>query len=126
MGSRELDAIVRKVKSNTQERGDRIVHATSDNLVASCEEFWVRVDGKEKRVRDLPEYTGNREIPVRYDESLAEFLGFSNELPDPPTARSVVLALFGGNDIALGAHGARLAQWMMKSGTEADLELGEL
>jgi hypothetical protein len=120
----ELDQIIRKVRRTVKDRSEQVMAATLDNIITACEELWVRDNGKERPVRDLS--TVPTDLPVKYDVILAEFLGFSAELPDPPTARSVVLGVFGGNDIAVSAHGARLAQWMMQSGAEVDELLGEL
>jgi len=122
---KELDAVGVKIRTEFRNRGDRVFYSTCDNLILACEEFWVRDGGKEIPLREVEEYTGPRDIPIRYDQNLAEALDFTSELSDPPTARSVVLALFGGNDLAVTAHGARVVQWMMKAGTEVDMLLGE-
>jgi hypothetical protein len=118
----ELDAIMRRARSSVNGRLEQVRIATMDNIINSCEEFWLRDEGKEFPVRQHPDVKSD--LPVRYDETLAEFMGFKAELPEPLTARSVLLAVFGGNDIAVSAHGAVLARWMMRSGTELDELLG--
>jgi hypothetical protein len=66
------------------------------------------------------------DFPVRYDLYLAEFLGYRDKLGEPPTPRSVVLGLFGSNEIAMAAHNAQLARWIMGRGNEVDFGLGEI
>lgn len=126
LDSNELDSIVRKVRAQVKGRSDQVFAITCDNLITACEEFYVRDGGKEVSCREAEGWDGDTTMPIRYDANLARFLGFSGDLPDPPTARSVVLGLFGGNDVAVIAHGGRLAQWFMKTGSEVDLELGEV
>ena len=118
----DLDRIIRKARTNTHNRGEQMLAATLDNIITSCVEFYLRDDGKEFPMREHPDV--EQDIPVKYDEVLAEFLGFKSELPEPATARSVLLGVFGGNDIAVSAHGAVLARWMMRGGVEVDELLG--
>lgn len=124
--STELDSISQKVRQETRNRSDRVLLSALDSLIMSCEEVWVRENGKEIPLRQYEEYEGSKEVPVRFNIELAEFLAFTDMLPDPPTARSVVLAMFGGNDIAAQAHSAANAQWMMRAGAEVDMLLGEV
>jgi hypothetical protein len=120
----EIDAIRQKIRKTVRGRSEQVLAATLDNLITACDEVWVRDEGKEIPLREHKDFTGNRDMPVKFDSQLAEFLQFSTELPDPPTARSVVLALFGGNDLAVSMHGAFLMRWMMNSSSELDELLG--
>lgn len=122
LGGEEVDAIVKKVRQETNNRSEQVLASTLDNIITACDEFWLRDEGKEIPLKKHPDV--DSELPVRYDATLAEFLQFSDELPDPPTARSVVLGLFVGNDLAVSAHGAILVQWMMSGGVELDMMLG--
>jgi hypothetical protein len=120
MTSDELEAIVRRVRQSTRNRSDQITTATMDNLIGACEEFFVRDNGQ-----DIPlSQVIGKDTPVQYDMDLAKTMDFADRLPDPPTARSILLELFAGNDIAMQAHGARLSQWMMRAGRDMDELLG--
>jgi hypothetical protein len=124
LDSKEIDNITTRAGRQYRDKGERLIAQICDTLILSCEEFFYRDNGKEIPVRT--HHSVNSEVPVRYDRNLAAFMGFEEELPEPATARSVVLGVFGGNDIAAAAHNAQLAQWMMRMGREIDLELGEL
>jgi hypothetical protein len=123
---RQIDAIARKVRATIRNRAEQTTAATCDNLIAACDEFFVRDQGREIPVREVPGYKGDRDVPCRYGIELAEFLGFANELGENPSARKVVIGLFGGNDVAVSMHGARVVQWMTKGSLEVDMEMGEL
>jgi hypothetical protein len=123
---KQLDAIGVKVRAEFRNRGERVFASTCDNMILACDEFWVRDDGREIPFREAPGYKGPRDIPVRYDIELAQALGFAEHVSDPPTARSIVLGLFAGNDLAVNAHGARLMNWLMQIGSEMDALLGEV
>jgi len=124
MSGDELDDILKKARQRTKNRAEINLIVTLDNIIESCEEFYVREGGKEIPLREHETYKGPRDFPVKYDANLAEYLQFANELPDPPTARSVVLGLFGGNDVAASTHGAKISRWMMQGGSELDMMLG--
>jgi hypothetical protein len=121
----DIDEINQRVRQTVKGRSEQLLAVTLDNLIAACDEVWVRDEGRELPLREHETYTGPHDLPVKFDAALADYLEFTNELPDPPTARSVLLALFGGNDLAISAHGARLIQWMMKAGRDMDMLLGE-
>lgn len=110
----ELDNIVKKNREDSP-RSEQLRNVTLDNLITSCQEFWLREEGKEIPIRQHPEYDGDRDVAVRYDASLAGFLACNLR---EPSARQVVLAVFGNNDIAVSAHAARVSTWMMKGGNE--------
>jgi hypothetical protein len=120
----EVQSITVKVSKQSGDRSEKMLAIVCDNLIAACQEFWVRDNGngKEIPVRGFLDL----EEPVRYDMNLAKFLQFNDELPEPATARAVVLALFGGNDLAIDGHGSRLMRWMMGNNVELDNQLGEV
>jgi hypothetical protein len=117
----EIDGIGQKVRSQTANRSERMLAQVLDTLILACQEIWVRDNGKEMPLRQHPEFTGDGDVPVRFDKSFAEFLDFEAD-----RSRDVVLGIFGGNDIAASAHCARLTQWMMQSGADLNTLLGEL
>jgi hypothetical protein len=121
----DVDKIVKRVRATVQDKSQRQTVAIQDTLIEACEEFWLREDGREYPLREHPD-VANHDIPVKYDGKLAEFLAFADELSERRGAREVVLGLFGGNDLAMAAHGTRLSQWMTRLGTEVDFELGEV
>lgn len=122
LDSRDLKSISDHVTSTIRDREEQILAAGCDTLIRACDEFWVRDKGKEIPVREL--FDPPREFPVRYDMQLAEILGYDDKLPEPPTARSVCLGLFGDNEIALAAHNTDLSRWIMGKGNEVDMGLG--
>ena len=122
LDSRDLKSISDQITKTIRDREEQVLAAGCDTLIRACDEFWVRDRGREIPVRELLD--SPRELPVRYDFQLAEFLGYAKFLPEPPTARSVVMGLFGGNEIALAAHNADFARWNMGKGNEVDMGLG--
>lgn len=50
--------------------------------------------------------------PVRLDARLAALLELAFPEGFEPTARDVILRLFGGNALAIDAHASRLLEWM--------------
>lgn len=75
-----------------------------DFLIKSCQEIYY--DNGEKKI-PLSEVMGV-EGEVGFDSRLAEFLGFS----DIETARGTIMAVFGGNEIALFRHAMLVQNWM--------------
>lgn len=123
LDSKDLKQIGTMIQKTIRDREEQAIAAGCDTLITACQEFFVRDNGKEIPVKELLD-PPRPDFPVRYDLYLAEFLDYRKYLPDPPTLRSVVLGLFGGNEISLAAHNADLARWMMGKGTEVDAELG--
>lgn len=109
----ELDEIVRYNRENSP-RQDQLKNSVLDNLIKACDEFYIREGKIETPLSQHEAYEGPHDIPVRYDSNLAEFLDITKDLGMTPSARGVVQAVFGFNDIAINAHGAQLSQWMMK------------
>lgn len=118
---------VRKIQQRAREqfrnnRGEQLFATVCDNLITACDEFFVRDEGREIPAREHPEV--RQDAPIKYDASLVQILGL--DVPPEGTRRQVVMALFGGNDLAVQAHAGVLTRWMMKLGLEVDLELGEI
>lgn len=121
LDSKRLNGIGERVMKTIREKEERALAGALDTLIAACDEFFVRYNGEEIA---LSEVIGQEE-PVRYDVALATFLKFEGELPETPTARSVALALFLNNEVAIAAHNHLLSRWMMGNESEVDLELLE-
>jgi hypothetical protein len=95
-----------------------------DNIIAACQEFYVRDNGVEIPMHEHPELnTGG--MPVRYDMSLVRALALDVPVDPPPTARTVLMTLFGHNDLAIETHGNLLSRWMMKLDLDIDMDLGK-
>jgi hypothetical protein len=124
LDGKQLGDLGDNIKRTIRDPDERALAAGCDVIIAACDEFWVRDRGKEIPVRSL--LNEPQELPVKYDIRLAEFLAFTDSIPDPPTRRSIVLGLFGGNEISLAAHNTDVVRWMMGRGTEVDIELGGL
>lgn len=118
LDSKRLNNIGDRVMKTMRENDERALAGALDTLIAACEEFYVRYEGKEFPLREVI----GQEEPVRYDSALATFLKFDGELPETPTARSVALALFLNNEIAIAAHNHALSRWMMGNEAEIDEE----
>jgi len=58
------------------------------------------------------ELAAEGEPPCRLDARLARLLDLSFPEGFEPTARDVILRLFGGNALAIDAHASRLLDWM--------------
>lgn len=113
MTPKELDEIGKKVREQVKTYAERISLATQDNLIASCLGFHV------KRGDDLvpldPDGVGE---PMKFDTRLAEFLGF-----EVKTARENVLAVFGGNALAVTGYGMALSRWFSDTSVDVAEEL---
>lgn len=101
----EINDINRKT---AREFSDPIVaslYSTMDAMSRACIELYgIRGDKQEP----LAQSFGPDEPPVRYDERLAEFMGFVNV----HSAREIILELFAGNEPMIVDHGILLNRWM--------------
>lgn len=122
--SKDLKSISDHIVQTIRDREEQMIAAACDTLIKACDEFWVRDSGREIPVRELLD-PPRPDFPVRYDVYLADFLGYKDTLGDPPFNRSVVLGLFGGNDIAVAAHVNSFSAWNMGRSSELDMILGE-
>jgi hypothetical protein len=65
-------------------------------------------------------WTGNPDLdPLGFDKRLCDLL----QIPDGP-ALSILMFLFEGNDLALGAQAGELAEWSIKTKVEAYQDFG--
>jgi len=105
----EVKKIGEKVEKSKNPRKE--LYAMADVLVRACDSIWFR-DPETNELR--PVQSGE---PVRYDDRLAEALGFTAD-----SARQVLLATFN-NDLAVTAHHMEAAEWMQASDVEVNEDL---
>jgi hypothetical protein len=107
LDSREVAKIGKRARKQSGNDEDGALIATMDALISSCVEFYYRHgDGS---MHPLSQSISQDAPPVRYDASLANFLGL-----DATTAREVCLGVFGGegHDLSVLLHGRQLQRWM--------------
>jgi hypothetical protein len=123
---KELDGIARKVIREHKDTFSRNLYTAIDTMIILCEGLFVlpvadlELDGQPEEPQPLdPDNSGE---PARYDEKLAEIMGFS----DTSTAREVVRKLFGGNDMAIIAHAEKLSRWLANTKADLNVEFWQL
>lgn len=111
----ELKTITNGVK-NIKDRWERNYSAAVDTLVRAFEGFYLDNVGEEdpKKFNAL---TLNGEPVDGFTVEVANRFGIP--LGPDASARSVVLGIFGGNQIAVAQHSQRLQRWM--GNTEVDV-----
>lgn len=114
----DLVKIGDKISRETRSRWQRQILAAVDTFVAACMGFYVdKGDGK-----PVP-LTYHGEPILRYDHTLAEALGFADELPPEPTARAVVFGLFTSNDAMIAQHNYLLNRWFQDTSLDVSQEM---
>jgi hypothetical protein len=124
---KELDAIARRVSREFKDRFSQGLYTSIDTMIILClglyvqptEEIPLETPIKEPVELD-PDESGEA---VRFDERLAEALGFADEVH---SSRAVVRRLFGGNDMAIMNHSERLNRWLMNTKANLDVEFWQL
>jgi hypothetical protein len=127
---KELDAIARKVAREYKDQFSRALYTAIDTMITLClglyvspsEELGAELETEVPRepVELDPDLSGEA---VKFDERLAEALGFSQEVH---SARAVVRRVFGGNDMAIMTHGERLNRWLANTKANLDVEFWQL
>lgn len=106
-------AMAKKVELSKSDRAELLAHA--DTLIKACDSIWIK-DPDDPRSDPK---TGLRPVdedpespPVKYDDRLADYLGFAinNEAKTGP-ARQVLFGTFN-NDLAVTAHYNEVTDWM--------------
>lgn len=121
-----VDKIGRKVKrqygKSKDQQAQMLLAASCDALIQACDGLFYRDDDS-----GLHQILYN-DLPVLYDQSLAEFLDLRGQDGEPlASGRSVVQAMFGYNDTSVIDHYVRLTRWMRDSSVDVNSELlGEL
>lgn len=119
MDGKELELIGKRVERQAQDQAEKLVWGSADILIAACEGFYLRAD--DDTLHPLL-VEGEH---VKYDENLAEFLDYKEQVK---SARDVVIGLFADNDMALVQHQVRYARWMADPSKDPNQEAlpGEL
>lgn len=115
MSYSELEKIGRRVEKSKHPQ--KTLMAQVDTIASALVEMCLRLpDGT---IKPLAEIIPGRDpdLPVLYDNSLGEFLGFD---PDG-SARKAVLATFN-NDLAIPGHHNDLAEWFQDSAETEDAD----
>lgn len=118
---KELDNIARKVAREFKDQFSRNLYTAMDTMIVLCEGLYVlpvaELDLEGQPTEPQPLDPDNAGDPARFDQKLAEIMGFGNT----NSAREVVRKLFGNNDMAIVSHAERLSRWL--SNTKADLNV---
>src|SRR6516164_2261707 len=111
----EIDRLGRAMRQDRGTRWDKQINTMLDLMSLATLGVYLDVAGDGEA---QPLTIGG--TPVKqFTTELAEALGYSNELPPTPTTNSVILGLFGNNELAIAEHCARLNRWL--SNTSADV-----
>lgn len=109
LSMKELERIGNRVQKQVKGQGDRVLLASLDSIIVACDGLYYNRDGK---LVSLSESIGKDEPPIKYDDRLIDFLGLTLDEGDSMgPARKTVLAVFGGNDIAVLDHSRAIGQW---------------
>jgi hypothetical protein len=103
LGGEELGRIGVRVQREFRkhQQYERVLYASIDTMIAACEGFYAEKEGEKI---DLPF--------LNFGQELADALKFGDAVDLNSPARSVVIALFGGNMVALQQHTLLLGRWM--------------
>jgi hypothetical protein len=113
METKQLAKIGKRIQRQFRTRDERVLYASLDTMIASCEGLYYRNDDG-----DLKPF-GENGTPLNFsDPELATMLGF-----EASTARPIVMGVFGGNDLAVINHCMTLNRWMQNTGAEIDEDL---
>lgn len=117
---KELDGIARKVQREFKDSYSRNLNTAIDTMIYLCSGLYVQPTGIEKPVTLDPDHD---EVPVQFDEKLAELLGFEGQVT---SARQVVRKLFANNDMMIIAHAEKLNRWLQNTKADLSLEVWQL
>lgn len=115
-----LDDIARRVMREHKDAYNRNLYTTMDTMIRLCDGIYVQPDDVPEPVMLDPYETGEA---CQFDETLANLMGMNGSTG---SARSVVRRLFGGNDLAILAHGERLGRWLQNTKADVESEIWEL
>ena len=118
-------AKIGKRAQNTKDRWRRNVDAATDTLIVACEGLYLDLanEGNEDEYTQL---TIDGEPVLGFSVAVATRLGI--QISEQSPARSVVMGLFGGNELAVLQHSMLLQRWMGNTNLDVNEELiaGEL
>jgi hypothetical protein len=101
---KELDELVTKNSRETKDEYYRGINTAMDSMILLCTGIFVQPPD-----HDEPIQLDINGQPVKLNATLATFLNWS----EMKSSREVVRYLFRGNDLAIGAHSARLQKWLV-------------
>jgi hypothetical protein len=109
-----------KIRRQNKDRWTRALNAAIDTFIGACIGFYYDLgDGI------LQPLTYHGEHIRGFTMELAEALNYKQELPEPPTTRSIVLGLFANNDVAITQHAFMLNRWFQNTSIDVNTELLE-
>lgn len=119
----DFEGIAQRVQKQFRDRWERSLYAAIDTMLAACSGIFVDTgDGQPKPLT----WKGGQVI-AGFNPDLANALGFADKMDEGQTHRSVVMALFGGNEVMIGTHSVQLNRWMSNTTVEIDQDfLGNL
>jgi hypothetical protein len=127
---KELDTIARKAMREHKDTFSRNISVAMDTIIVLCVGLYIQPANTEELGLESPTPTEpipldpeNTGEPARYDHRLAEILGLGE---DVNSARAVVRALFGNNDLAILAHSEKLSRWIANTKADLDAEFWQL
>jgi hypothetical protein len=124
LDSHDANEIVRRAQKQFRKDPDESeLIASIDLLIKACTGIFGVPDGEQVPLNQIMnEEGGNYPVPIRYDTSLAEILGF-----EASSAREAVMGVFGGNSLAIIAHARGLQMWFANTNADVDFDfLGEM
>lgn len=119
---KELEIIGERVQREVTGTGERVTLSSIDAIATACLGLYYNRDGE---LVGLNDSIGPDEAAIRFDDRLIAFLkldisdeGIARIMPDGMSgierlgpARRTVLAVWGGNDIAIIDHSRAIGQW---------------
>lgn len=121
-GGKELDAIARKVETQTKQLKDPYItnlFVAMDTILGLCTGFFVKPAGVDDWVMLDPTDAG---IPVLFDDRLATIIG----LQEGALARDILKKLYRNNEIAIIDMAQKLNRWMTNTKADLTVELWQL
>jgi hypothetical protein len=112
----------RQYGKSKDQQAQLLLAASCDALIQACDGLFYRDDdGAMHQIQ-------YNDLPVLYDQSLAEFLDLRGQDGEPlSSGRQVVQAMFGYNDTSVIDHYVRLTRWMRDTSVDVNSELlGEM
>ena len=115
----EVEAIGKKNRNTTKDRGQFQMNVLCDVIINACEGFYVQQGGE-----TIPLTDGDDGPHITRWDELAMFCGASRD--QASSGRAALYFMFGGNEFAIGNHGITLNRWFGNTGAEVDADfLGE-
>jgi hypothetical protein len=115
----EISAIGQKiVKEFRKSRYNQALYGSIDAFLAAC----VGIYYEEEEGGERGQLTVNGVPVTGYTLELARGLKLEDRIDPQNPARSIVLLVFGGNEVAIQAHNLKLGRWMTDTSVDVDEE----